>query len=40
MIDGAEFLDGVVIFWFLASKLFSQFTVGLENESKLYSVRT
>lgn len=40
MIDGAEFLDGVVILWFLASKLLSQFTVGLENESKLYSVRT
>lgn len=37
MIDGAEFLDGIVIFWFLASKLSS--TIGLE-ESELYGVRT
>lgn len=40
MVDGAEFLDGAVIFWFLATKLFFQFTIGLEDESKLCGVRT
>jgi hypothetical protein len=39
MVDGTEFLDGAVISWFLATKLFSQITldIGLEDESKLYS---
>ena len=40
MVNGTEFLDGGVIFWFLATKLFSQITIGLEDESKLYGVRT
>ena len=36
MVDGTEFLDGAVSFWFLATKLFSQvtFNIGLEDESK------
>ena len=36
MVDGTEFLDGAVSFWFLATKLFSQvtFDIGLEDESK------
>ena len=32
MIDGAKLLDGAVIFRFLATKLFSQITIGLEDE--------
>ena len=40
MIDGTEFLDGAVIFRFLATKLFSRITIGLEDEGKLCNVRT
>ena len=35
MIDSTEFLNGAVIVWFLATKLFSPFTIGLEDESTL-----
>lgn len=35
MIDGTEFLNGAIIFWFLATKLFSQISIELEDESKV-----
>jgi hypothetical protein len=35
VVDGTELLDGAVTFWFLASKLFSQFTTGFEDEKKV-----